>query len=83
MMKRIACGLTVLAMVPMARAGEAQAPEAAYRAVLAAQYAARQPPSPARPEEAQRIYDIYLRSIGQPAKDRSIDTGSGAGTPSR
>jgi hypothetical protein len=55
-------------------------PVAAYRAILQAQFAARQPAPTARPEEAQKIYDIYLQSIGQQSKSRA-DAGSNSTQP--
>ena len=74
--------LTLWACAP-AQAADNGTPPASYRQVMQAQYAAKAAPVPARPEEAQRIYDAYLRSIGQPTKDSSLETGSNAGTPSR
>jgi hypothetical protein len=66
-----------------ASADEVVPPQPAYRAIMDAQYAARQRPLPARPEEAQRIYENYLRSIGKPARDLSSDLGSNITSPSR
>jgi hypothetical protein len=57
-------------------------PPSSYQQVMQAQYAAKAAPVPAPPEEAQRIYDAYLRSIGQPTKDSSLEPGSNAGMPS-
>jgi len=54
----------------------------AYAAIMQAQYAAKGTPSPISAAEAQRIYDIYLRSIGKPVETRSQDSGGGAGSPS-
>lgn len=66
-----------------ARAQEAAAPEPqGYRAVMQAQYAARQQPVPASPEEAQKIYDAYLKSIGRPIKDRPEETQDNMTMPS-
>ena len=66
-----------------ARAQEAAAPEPqGYRAVMQAQYAARQRAVPMRPEEAQKIYDAYLQSIGRPIKDRPEETQENMSTPS-
>jgi hypothetical protein len=48
-----------------------------------AQYAARQPPLAARAEEAQRIYDAYLQSIGKPRRDPSTSSGATVSSPSR
>ncbi|HVW74252.1 MAG TPA: hypothetical protein VHC39_11480 [Rhizomicrobium sp.] len=70
-------------LVLPARAQEVATPEPqAYRAVMAAQYAARQQPIPARPEEAQKIYDDYLRSIGRPIKERPEEPQENMTTPS-
>ena len=55
----------------------------AYRAVMDAQYAARQPPLAARAEEAQRIHDVYLQSIGKPRRDPSTSSGATVSSPSR
>jgi hypothetical protein len=72
----LALSVFAAASVMPASATESGAdPVAAYRAVLQAQYAARQPSVPARPDEAQKIYDYYLQSLGQPGKSRS-DTGN-------
>lgn len=55
----------------------------AYRTVMDAQYAARQEPKPARAEEAQRIYENYLKSIGKPARSPSIESDANVPNPSR
>jgi hypothetical protein len=69
------CMLLVLSASFPVRAADNEAPApSAYQSVMQAQYAARGVLRPARPEEAQRIYDSYLRTIGQPAKDNSTDT---------
>jgi hypothetical protein len=72
-------GLCMLLMLPVsfpARAADSEAPApSAYQSVMQAQYAARAVPRPAQPEEAQRIYDSYLRTIGQPVKDNPTDAG--------
>jgi hypothetical protein len=66
-----------------ARAQEAEKFEPqGYRAIMQAQYAARGQPEPARPEEAQKIYDAYLQSIGRPIKERSEDAQDSMTTPS-
>jgi hypothetical protein len=67
--------------------GQQGAPQAsAYRQVMQAQYAAEAASLPARPEEARRIYESYLRSLGQAAKepasesrDSSTNSGGNAG----
>ena len=46
--------------------------ESRYEAVIRAQYAAHTPAVPQRPEEAQRIYENYLKSIGRPT-DKSAN----------
>jgi len=66
-----------------AQADERARPASAYREVLDAQYAARQPPLAARPEEAQRIYDAYLQSIAKPRRDPSSSSGADVPSPSR
>ncbi len=81
--------LLMMAAAP-ARGEQTVPPQAsAYREVMQAQYAAQGTPLPARPEEAQRIYESYLRSLGQapggqPARaqsrDGSTNSGSDAGT---
>jgi hypothetical protein len=76
----ILAGLLLLAA---AQARAADTTPSAYRRVMQAQYAASTPVKAATPEEAQRIYEAYLRSIGRPAKDPSTDTGKDAGIPSR
>jgi hypothetical protein len=68
------CILLVLSASFPARAADSEAPApSTSQSVMQAQYAAREVPRPARPEEAQRIYDSYLRTIGQPTKDSSTD----------
>lgn len=81
MMKRLTIILSCT-MGTAAMADEATKPSA-YRAVMDAQYAARQQPLPARPEEAQRIYENYLQSIGKPARDLSGGSDTHASAPSR
>lgn len=66
-----------------AQAADSSPVPSSYRQVMQAQYAAKTPPVPARPEEAKRIYDAYLRSIGQSAKDYSLESGNSADMPSR
>ena len=75
-------GLCILLLASFpARADDAPKALSAYQRVMQAQYSAKAAPLPARPEEAQRIYDNYLRSIGQPAKEQNMDTGGNAGVP--
>jgi hypothetical protein len=66
--------LLVMIATPALCAESGADPAAAYRAVLQAQYGARQPAPPARPEEAQKIYDAYLQSMGQPGKSHTGTT---------
>lgn len=82
MMNRLtACAVLFFSFGAAAIADEAAPPPSAYRTVMDAQYAARQQPTPMRPEEALRIYENYLQSIGKPARDLSGDAGAQA--PSR
>lgn len=78
-----ACAALLLSVCPAARADDAAPPMSAYRAVMDAQYAARQEPMPVRPEEAQRVYENYLQSIGKPARRPSIDSDTNVANPSR
>jgi hypothetical protein len=80
--------LKVFLVLPACLCAPAQAddqarPASAYREVLDAQYAARQPPLAARPEEAQRIYDAYLQSIAKPRRDPPSSSGADVSSPSR
>jgi hypothetical protein len=77
-----ACLILLSGLCATARADET-ALSSAHRAVLDAQYAARQQPLPARPEEAQRIYENYLRSIGRPTRNLSTNPRANSPTPSR
>lgn len=77
------CAILLLTAGPAARADDALPSMSAYRAVWDAQYAARAEPMPARPEEAQRIYENYLQSLGKPARKPSIESDANASTPSR
>lgn len=84
MLTRLAlCAVFLLGAGPAARADGAMPSLSAYRAVLDAQYAARAEPMPARPEEAQRIYESYLQSIGKPARKPSTESDANASNPSR
>jgi hypothetical protein len=78
-MKHGLCALLFLSAVPALAAENTPAEPSAYQRVMQAQYAAQAAPLPARPDEAQRIYDSYLHSIGQPAKNNSTESGSNAG----
>jgi hypothetical protein len=78
-----ACALLLCGLCASATANEATPAPSAYRAVMDAQYAARQQPLPARPEETQRIYENYLESIGKPARGPSTDLDASIPTPSR
>ena len=66
-----------------AQADERARPASAYREVLDAQYAVRQPPLAARPEEAQRIYEAYLQSIAKPRRDPPSGSDADVSSPSR
>ena len=82
MRRRLLLALLMMA-APPAHA-EQTAPASAYRQVMQAQYAAQGGPLPMRPEEAQRIYESYLRSLGQSRErspDSSTDSGGNAGIP--
>lgn len=88
-MRKYSSGLVGLGMLltlwatTAAQAADGSPPPLSYRQVMQAQYAAKASPVPARPEEARRIYDAYLRSIGQSAKDYSLESGNSADMPSR
>ncbi len=70
-------------LAPPAHAQEPEKPAPqGYEAVMQAQYAARQPPAPMRPEEAQKIYDTYLQSIGRPLKEQAAESQDNTTTPS-
>jgi hypothetical protein len=83
--------LVCILLVPAASAGgqeaatnDRKAPDAAYRAVMKAQYEADEPPPPMRADEAQSIYDAYLRTIGRPDHRRqSPDSGLQEDRPQR
>lgn len=84
MLQRLKAFLVFLAcLCAPAQANDQARPSSAYREVLDAQYAARQPPLAARPEEAQRIYDAYLRSIAKPRRAPSTGSGADVSSPSR
>ena len=72
---------TVFAIyVTPAFGAEPGSPQAVYQDAMRAQYDAQQAVPPIRSDEAARIRDEYLRSIGQPSKDASKDSSNGAGT---
>jgi hypothetical protein len=75
------CIVPLLILPARAQETETSKPQG-YRAVMQAQYDARQQPVPERAEEAQKIYDAYLQSIGRPIKDRSEDAQDSMTTPS-
>lgn len=55
------------------RSNGQQSPDVAYHTVMKAQYEAREPAPPMRADEAQRIYDAYLSTIGRPDNHRISD----------
>ncbi|HTT96778.1 MAG TPA: hypothetical protein VMF58_01910 [Rhizomicrobium sp.] len=72
--------LLVLACAAATPAGNsAQPPAQSYRAVMRSQYAAQGAPIPQRAEEAKRVYDAYLSSIGEKTKGNSQDSTGSAG----
>jgi hypothetical protein len=82
-MNRILFAVSLLAVPGTAFAQDAASPRQAYQDVMQAQYAARQAPLAVSAEEAQRIYDAYLKSIGHPAPKTANDAGGRAEIPSR
>jgi hypothetical protein len=80
MKQRLAFCALVLILAAAGAHGEQAAPQpSAYQDVMRAQYAAQGAPLPMRPEEARRIYESYLQSLGQQTKDRpSTDSGDNA-----
>jgi hypothetical protein len=77
------CTILLFGAAPAVQANDAVPSISAYRAILNAQYAARQEPMPARPEEAQRIYENYLQSMGKPVRKPAIDADASIPDPSR
>jgi hypothetical protein len=74
-MMRTFCALHVLASAASAQTGDAGVPPTGpCAAVMQAQYAAQGLPIAQRPEEAQKIYDAYLNSIGQKTKHQADDS---------
>jgi hypothetical protein len=81
-MTRALC-LAALLLSALPAEGAAPSPADAYRAVMAAQIHADAKPKPVMPAEAQRIMDIYLRSLGQKPAARSLNSGNDQGMPPR
>jgi hypothetical protein len=81
-MKLLSCVVAAAFLAAPAAAEEAQTSPSAFAQVMRAQYAAKQAPLPANADEAQRIYDAYLRSIGKPIEKPSQNSGDSAGIPS-
>lgn len=66
------CILFLFASASVARAADADTKSASrYENVLHAQYAAHTAPTAQRPEEAQRVYEAYLKSTSKPTKSKS------------
>ena len=66
------CILFLFAGAGLAQAADADPKSASrYENVLHTQYAARTAPTAQRPEEAQQVYEAYLKSIGKPTKNKS------------
>jgi hypothetical protein len=71
-----------IARIATAHAADSDAPDTnRYASVIQTQYAAQTPPTKLRADEAQRIYDSYLKSIGQKSKDLSADTAGSTDNP--
>ena len=81
-MRLLSCTLAAAFCIAPALADEGRPPATAFAEVMQAQYAAKQAPLPANAEEAQRIYDAYLRSIGKTIEKPSQNSGDNAGSPS-
>ena len=82
MRQRLLLPLVLLAATPAHGEQSAPPPASAYQEVMRAQYAAKGAALPAQPEEARRIYESYLRSLGQSgeqSRDNSMDSRSNAG----
>jgi hypothetical protein len=76
--------IVVLACAAAAQAGDAGSKTiASYKAVMHEQYAAHSAPTTQRADEAKRVYDAYLKSIGEKPKDLSDDSSGSAGDSSR
>lgn len=73
MRQRLLLPLVLLAATPAHGEQATPPPSSAYQEVMQAQYAAKGAPLAVRPEEAQRIYDSYLHSLGQPGGEQSRD----------
>ncbi|MGN6150179.1 MAG: hypothetical protein ACTHPD_16725 [Rhizomicrobium sp.] len=72
----------MIGLVVFLAAANADAPSR-YDEVMRAQYAAQAAPSAQSPDEAQRIYEAYLKSIGQAVKTAPTDSAGDAGPPPR
>jgi hypothetical protein len=76
--------IVVLACAAATQAGNAAAkPIGSYDAVMREQYAAHSAPTAQRADEAKRVYDAYLKSIGEKPRERSDDSSGSAGDSSR
>ncbi len=73
--------VVVCAAVAQVSSTAPTAPES-YHAVLHAQYSAHSTPAAQRAEEAKRVYDAYLNSIGEKSKIKSEDSSGSAGDSS-
>lgn len=76
--------LAALAAAAVVQTGDdTPRPVGSYDAVMQAQYAAHSETVAQRPEEAWRIYDAYLDSIGQKIKRKSDTSLANGGDPPR
>lgn len=76
--------LVVLANIAAVQTGDVSRQlNGAYGAIMSAQYAARAEPVAQGPEEARRIYDAYLNSIGQKVRSESDNSSGNTGDQSR
>ena len=76
-MMRAVCTLLLLTGAAFAQTTQDGAkPPSRYEQALRAQYAAHGTPTPQRPEEAQHIYDAYLKTIGQPVRSNTMNNES-------
>lgn len=76
------CALYVLASSATAQHDDVSNADS-YAAMMATQYAAQAPVAAQRPEEAQRIYDAYLQSIGQKSRNSSDNSAGNVGAQPR
>jgi hypothetical protein len=75
--------LFILASAAVTQAGSADPQHiGSYDAVMHAQYAAHSLPVAQRAEEAKRVYEIYLNSIGEKTKSNSDNPPGSAGDSS-